>query len=313
MKRKAFSLVELLVVIAIIGVLLGLLLPAVQSAREAARIMSCKNNVKQLGLAFTNHESSRRFWPSAGWGFLWAGDPDRGSGRNQPGSWIFSILPYIEQKDIYAMASDGKPDEITVQQKAGAKKAGETQISMILCPSRRSGVVRVPVTGTYNSDDLEVSSKTDYGVNTGNVRVQWGAGPSVTDAFAGNDFVDTSGFTGIAAQRTEIRPAQVSDGLSKTYLIGEKHLPPQSYYTASSWGDDQQSFIGDDLDTCRWTFRPPLRDAEGSDLYIFGSAHSGGFTMVMCDGSVQFIDYNVDSTIHARLGSRNDGLIASVP
>jgi len=313
MKRKAFTLVELLVVIAIIGVLLGLLLPAVQSARESARIMSCKNNVKQLGLAFANHESSRRFWPSAGWGYLWAGDPDRGSGRSQPGSWIFSILPYIEQRDVYLMASDGKPDEITTQQKAGAKKAGETQISMILCPSRRTGTIRSSVTGAYNSDDLELSSKTDYGINSGDTRVQWGPGPSASDAFAGNDFEDMSGFTGISAQRTETRPAHVLDGLSKTYLIGEKHLFPRTYYAPLHWSDDQQSFIGDDLDTCRWTFRKPLKDAEDGDLYVFGSAHSGGFTMVMCDGSVQFIDYNVDPAIHARLGSRNDGLIASVP
>lgn len=313
MQKKAFTLVELLVVVAIIGTLVGLLLPAIQSARESARIMSCKNNVKQLGLAFANHESSRRFWPSAGWGYLWAGDPDRGSGRNQPGSWIFSILPYIEHKDIYVMASDGKPDEITAEQKAGAKKAGESQISMILCPSRRTGPIRSSVTGAYNSDDLELSSKTDYGINSGDTRVQWGAGPSVTAAFAGNGFVDTSGFTGIAAQRTEIRPAQVSDGLSNTYLVGEKHLFPQSYYTASSWSDDQQSFIGDDLDTCRWTFRPPLRDAEDGDLYVFGSAHSGGFTMVMCDGSVHFFNYNIDPVTHARLGNRNDGQIAKVP
>lgn len=313
MQKKAFTLVELLVVVAIIGTLVGLLLPAIQSARESARIMSCKNNVKQLGLAFANHESSRRFWPSAGWGYLWAGDPDRGSGRNQPGSWIFSILPYIEHKDIYVMASDGKPDEITAEQKAGAKKAGESQISMILCPSRRTGTIRSSVTGAYNSDDLELSSKTDYGINSGDTRVQWGPGPSASGALAGNGFVDTSGFTGIAAQRTEIRPAQVSDGLSNTYLVGEKHLFPQSYYTASSWSDDQQSFIGDDLDTCRWTFRSPLKDAEDGDLYVFGSAHIGGFTMVMCDGSVHFLDYNIDPVTHARLGNRNDGQIAKVP
>ena len=313
MQKKAFTLVELLVVIAIIGTLVGLLLPAIQSARESARVMSCKNNVKQLGLALLNHESSKQTWPSAGWGYLWAGDPDRGSGRSQPGSWIFSSLPYIEHKDIYVMASDGKPDEITAQQKAGAKKVGESQISTILCPSRRSGVVRVPVNGAYNSDDLEVSSKTDYGINSGDVRVQWGAGPSATDAFAGNGFEDMRGFTGIAAQRTELRPAQVVDGLSNTYLVGEKHLFPQSYHTAWSLSDDQQSFIGDDLDTCRWTFRPPLRDAEDGDLYVFGSAHSGGFTMVMCDGSVHFVDYNIDPVTHARLGSRNDGQTAKVP
>src|SRR5687768_6477407 len=88
-RPRGFTLVELLVVIAIIGILVALLLPAVQAARESARRTQCKNHLKQLSLAFLTHENTYGYFPSGGWGWVWTGDPDLGSGERQPGGWAY--------------------------------------------------------------------------------------------------------------------------------------------------------------------------------------------------------------------------------
>src|SRR5690349_8961717 len=98
--RRGFTLIELLVVIAIIAVLIGLLLPAVQKVREAAARTKCANNLKQLGLGMHNYHDVYNGFPSAGWGWFWVGDPIR-SGRGQPGGWVYSILPFVEQGPLY--------------------------------------------------------------------------------------------------------------------------------------------------------------------------------------------------------------------
>ena len=103
--RGGFTLVELLVVIAIIGILVALLLPAVQSAREAARRVQCTNHLKQLGLAALNHESAIRHFPAGGWSYRWIGDPDRGTNWRQPGGQFYNMLPYMEQEVVYQLQS----------------------------------------------------------------------------------------------------------------------------------------------------------------------------------------------------------------
>src|SRR3954471_3015135 len=137
--REGFTLVELLVVIAIIGILVALLLPAIQAAREAARRNQCVNNLKQLSLGVINHESAMKQLPSSGMGYSWVGDPNYGFGRKQPGGWIYNTLSFIEEQAIHDMGVGvGTNWNDAARKKIFAERAQIT-IKLLICPSRRSG------------------------------------------------------------------------------------------------------------------------------------------------------------------------------
>ncbi|MGI6414296.1 MAG: DUF1559 domain-containing protein [Thermoguttaceae bacterium] len=131
--RRGFTLVELLVVVAIIGIVAGLLLPAVQAAREAARRIQCTGNLKQLGLGCFAHEQTYRYFPPGGWGHSWIGDPTAGSGGNQPGGWVFNTLPYIEQHTVHDLGLGLN----STAKKAALAKMNNTPLPLLNCPSRR--------------------------------------------------------------------------------------------------------------------------------------------------------------------------------
>jgi prepilin-type N-terminal cleavage/methylation domain-containing protein len=319
--RRGFTLAELLVVIAILGVLVALLLPAVQSAREAARRTQCSNQVRQLGLAFQNHHDAKGAFPSGGWGWHWTGDADRGGGPGQPGSWAYSALPFMEHTDIYGLSADSQPDVITPQQMAGAARMCQVPIPGFICPSRRAtaaypkGIAAATPNGhAWNADPVTMNNRSDYVANAGDALVMWGGGPNPTNASAGTGFANMDAANGIVFQRSTVGISAIRDGTSKTYMVGEKYLNPDNYLTGLDFGDDHSMLVGDDYDMHAWTAQPPLPDQRGlAEFWRFGSAHQAGFAIAFCDGSVRTIAYSVDPAVHRLLGSRRDAQNVTVP
>ncbi|MDO4574295.1 MAG: DUF1559 domain-containing protein [Planctomycetia bacterium] len=330
MKRKGFTLVELLVVIAIIGMLVGLLLPAVQQAREAARQMQCSNHLRQLGLAALNHESTNRHFPTGGWFWYWIGDPDRGFGKDQPGCWTFTLLPFLEQNGLFQQASDGDPHTVTAEQKAAAQIVLETPLSVFHCPSRRA-VKTYPLssdmtTHSYNFTPGTTIARTDFAGNWGSQQnVPQGAKTpaSLEEAKTMNakNTWETTTQSGIIYRRSVVRMGEISDGTTNTYLLGEKYLQNDHYETGKGGGDNEGLHCGgvDDNHRVCYYVSPtvntrPYQDRAGFTAhYHFGSSHSATFGMTMCDGSVQRITYAIDAELHQYLGDRSDRTPASIP
>jgi prepilin-type N-terminal cleavage/methylation domain-containing protein/prepilin-type processing-associated H-X9-DG protein len=278
--RRGFTLVELLVVIAIIGVLVALLLPAVQMARESARRTQCKNNLKQVGRAFHSHHDQLKYLPTGGWDWFEpptyiAGTP--ATGENQRASWAFQILPYMEAQNVWSGGS-AATDTDRVLVAIGMPN------STFFCRSRRT-----PQTVFY-SDPLYLG-----GINV----------KHALDDYAASNMKDT----GAVRRYKPRRLAEITDGTAYTLLVGDKRLNRNGL---GRWQeDDNEGYTaGWDEDTMRRTDLAPARDANassGDGGEMFGSSHPGGFNAIFADGSVRDIAYAISVTIFDNTGNIADG------
>lgn len=291
-KRRAFTLVELLVVISIIGVLVSLLLPAVQSAREAARRTQCANNLRQHGIAIANHVTATKFFPNNGgydgestirsiggppvkiWTldrvintrFLWGFAKPGARPNQQTGSWGYGLLPFLEQNNAYNSV------DFTARQPA------------FLCTSRARDEVQPAVDDQFADYEFGGWSwaKTDY---AGNLRMM----PNFPLALKTRD---------------------LTDGLSHTFAIGEKAFD-RNVHVPSTWYWDEPLFCGGSKGTARAGLRivPDGRGVRFKENW--GSSHAGGAQFTNADGSVHMIHYDVDWRVMRALLTPSGGEIES--
>jgi prepilin-type N-terminal cleavage/methylation domain-containing protein len=313
--RAAFTLVELLVVIAIIGILIALLLPAVQAAREAARAASCKNNLRQQALGAIQHHETMRFFPTGGWGWNWSGDSDRGYGLDQPGGWIFNILPFVEQEALRESASDGQPNVITSLQRARASTLCQTPVPIFNCPSRRPPQSYPALISQMSkcADDSPTVARSDYAINEGDYFYPNGwlyLGPP--DEHVSNyAWPDNRLYTGVSFYRSQVRLADVRDGSTHTVLVGEKCVNPDYYQTGEDGGDVRSMYCGFSLDIGRAAvYSSPLPDRRWNNSWNeFGSAHPSACHFATCDGAVHAIRFEIAHSVFRRLSHRADGQV----
>ncbi len=286
--RRGFTLVELLVVIAIIGVLVALLLPAVQSARGAARRTQCTNNLKQLMLGVHNYHNNFGQVPVSYSNADW--------GANRTGhSWFNGLLPFFEQQALYDIIRYGEPvshpDNVTVS---------TTVMNVLLCPSNDNGNGKLP--GMRRDADIP-RAVTNYKAVAG-ANWQWGdhtvSQPNGRWAGSSDGLDHGNGFICrniLQIDANSTRFGDVTDGLSNTFAIGE---------TVARWCDHSWWFnYNGSTATCAipLNYRKGIVDLEAQWLdwprnYSFFSQHSGGAHFAFADGSVRFINDSIDLTIY---------------
>lgn len=266
---------ELLVVIAVIGVLVGLLLPAVNAARESARRLQCTNHLRQFGLAFNEYAAAFNSFPSGGWN--WSDAPtyinnQPATGAAQKAGWGFQILPYLEAQAV-------------VDQ--GPIRAVGYADTVFFCPTRRPPQVFVtrdnytpPLTGTEIRRAMS-----DYAMSNRE-------GDGVMQRYA------------------PLRLARIKDGFSKTLLGGEKRLNLR--FLGQPQNDDNEGYtVGWNVDTLRQTNRGPKPDFHGGVFRDgdkrFGGSHPAVVNTVFCDGACLPISFDIDPDTFHRMGMRNDG------
>jgi prepilin-type N-terminal cleavage/methylation domain-containing protein len=298
-RRTAFTLIELLVVIAIIGILIGLLLPAVQKVREAANRMKCQNNLKQLGIACHNYHSVMGVLPegiaNGSWGH---------------GTWLILVLPYLEQASLARKYVDYGNPSGKVYYDAANLPVTKTHLPILTCPSDVPAV---------SSETWSGTSYHNYLVNFGNTAVGESTNDYLVQNYNGVVFAGAPFTVAIGQPLTSI-----TDGTSNTLLAAEVIQGHKNDLRGLSWwgsgagfmtylgpNDTNPDVLWSDLSWCNPNPpNPPCTTYQGGTnwrTYAARSRHPGGVSVALCDGSTRFVANSVDRTIWRALGTSQGG------
>jgi prepilin-type N-terminal cleavage/methylation domain-containing protein/prepilin-type processing-associated H-X9-DG protein len=285
--RNGFTLMELLVAISIIAILIALIVPAVQKVRESAFRMQCSHNLRQIGLACHTHHDTYKILPTGGaeWSVprtMLGGTPV--PAPKQDWGWLYQILPFVEQKAVYDRLKDAD--------------VAHAAIPVYFCPTRRRPMV------------IAGRGMNDYAGNTG---VGWAEAGRQNGVIVQSRDVAKGG-----KSYYSVPLRSITDGTAHTLLGAERRL--NGLLIGQQQPDDLNGFAnGWGTDTVRWTSNGPAPDSWTSDIWQglgiprFGSAHPGGLNVVMADGSVSFVRYDIRQDLWESLGGRNDGKVANLP
>jgi prepilin-type N-terminal cleavage/methylation domain-containing protein/prepilin-type processing-associated H-X9-DG protein len=293
--RPAFTLVELLVVIAIIGILVALLLPAIQAARESARRTQCSNNLKQIGLAIHQFELSRKRLPA---GAIWNGSP-----KVFKGSILLFLLPHLEESSL-SNAVDLHSANLDLAVSQG-EKVGSKPVATFICPSDN------------HSGFFDGSALHNYAASRGPTAVFDNPGcacPNPWGSLAMAPLDDPRNFAGpFTRVGTAVKLTQVTDGLSKTIFFGEVR-PNCSSHVQQGWAYTNNgngyctTLIPINYDSCNENAPDTCAQPCNWTTEVgFKSAHSGGAQFLFGDGSIHFMPQSIDHQTYQYLGAKSDG------
>jgi prepilin-type N-terminal cleavage/methylation domain-containing protein/prepilin-type processing-associated H-X9-DG protein len=330
-ERRAFTLVELLVVIAIIGILVALLLPAIQAAREAARRSECQNNVKQWTTACLLHVDTYKVLPTAGWDYTGAvmvrqcgqvgagGCTSPKSLGDQSWGWMYQVSPYLEEEAVWSDSND--------------VRVMFNGPSLANCPSRRSRTLHRTweMLNDYvgNGGDTEENGNPTTSLLNNDPRAAQGARYQTGTIC----YFEETRYPPWSPTNPQFTPPQtpwkyfgtvslgeIEDGTSKTLLVGEKWVA-SNVYGGGLWGDNYGWYTGNSWETLRFSNKAPKQDdlvnaqpngageTQCTGCDFFGAAHSSGFNASMADGSVRMISYDIELATFKKLTNRRDGSV----